>query len=827
MKNTKSGNNSSSSDDDSTCSYNDSSSSDDDSTCSYNDSSSSDNNSSSSDNDSSSSDNDLSSSDDESASSKIKQICRKCEKNLTLDNYSNPTKEKRCRQCVRNAKNSENKKDKITDVDETDETCDDWQGGKYEGTVFQRKDMKDSQYASVKGKQQRFKISDYDSEKLCIKAAEKWKKKKSDELMLTKNKYKIIFDDDDDPKYLLVMLTKGYCMLTDYDQLDFIKNNIFCVSKSSKIDSKMYCVYSLDGKMIRYHRYIADLIDSSLVGDHIDGMPLDNRKKNLRGATVGENNFNKNTIKRCFKPICDTSVKKIDDDEFKCIIFYKKIKDGKTLEKIETFSSNNDAKKWMNSEINEITEKYGRNEIENTTKTYLDPKKQKYTKEFLEIMKEHAVYNGLKLKYNNDNENEFLNDIEMQDAKNTKTSEHEENKFIKRKIEKYNIFKESHPKFEITKDLLTNDGTINHIHYKENEYKYCSNCGDWLVIDLFQSNKSNYDKKERICKSCKSDKNEVSTKQWKDKNKDHISEYNKQYREENKEKIQKYYKKSDKEKEQVVNARTEKYFNKFVELVEEKGGECLSKQKDYENAHTKLKVQCKNDHTFEISANNANGGKWCLKCHRNKNKQESDDSDDEITHKVCTECDTKKEISDFRKKANNKDGFDSKCKKCRNKIETKERDKKREEKLKKYEKNRASDSSDDSDDESSDSSDNSDDELSDSSDDSDDESLKSSNKKTSRASKISHTQKKYKKTAEGKENTTQAHIKRSKTMAIEREELRSTITHKVCGKCKKNKKILLYCKKSDTKDGFQSYCKECNAKNKIATRKKNKIAVRK
>ena len=68
------------------------------------------------------------------------QICSKCKQNLTMDKFSNPTKEKRCRECLKSAKNSLNKKDPILDTEPTDLNNNGWQGGKYAGTVSENLD---------------------------------------------------------------------------------------------------------------------------------------------------------------------------------------------------------------------------------------------------------------------------------------------------------------------------------------------------------------------------------------------------------------------------------------------------------------------------------------------------------------------------------------------------------------------------------------------------------------------------------------------------------------------------------------------------------------
>lgn len=58
------------------------------------------------------------------------------------------------------------------------------------------------------------------------------------------------------------------------------------------------------------------------------------------------------------------------------------------------------------------------------------------------------------------------------------------------------------------------------------------------------------------------------------------------------------------------------YFSRFRDIVQKKGGECLSAMEEYKNAHTKLSVKCLNDHIFQVSLNNVKK-RWCPKCRIN------------------------------------------------------------------------------------------------------------------------------------------------------------------------------------------------------------------
>jgi hypothetical protein len=92
-----------------------------------------------------------------------------------------------------------------------------------------------------------------------------------------------------------------------------------------------------------------------------------------------------------------------------------------------------------------------------------------------------------------------------------------------------------------------------------------------------------------------------------------------------------------------------------------------------------------------------------------------------------------------------------------------------------------------------------------------------------RKSKISDGMKKFCETEEGKLLKKKSFEKRSETMKLQREELQESITHKICSKCKEDKDVSKFGKKSDAKDGYQSYCKDCVNKAKKISRENNSI----
>jgi hypothetical protein len=85
---------------------------------------------------------------------------------------------------------------------------------------------------------------------------------------------------------------------------------------------------------------------------------------------------------------------------------------------------------------------------------------------------------------------------------------------------------------------------------------------------------------------------------------------------------------------------------------------------------------------------------------------------------------------------------------------------------------------------------------------------------------ISEGMKQFLQTDKGKENKKKSHGKRSETMAKQREEIRSTITEKQCSHkdCLEIKSINEFGHKSDSKDGYQPYCKTCVQKAKLKSR---------
>lgn len=96
--------------------------------------------------------------------------------------------------------------------------------------------------------------------------------------------------------------------------------------------------------------------------------------------------------------------------------------------------------------------------------------------------------------------------------------------------------------------------------------------------------------------------------------------------------------------------------------------------------------------------------------------------------------------------------------------------------------------------------------------------------------KISESMKKFNKTDKGKEIKSKSHVKRTETMEKVKNDIRSTITHKICknNNCE-NKGIMqsisAFNVKADAKDGFQTNCKACVNIIKQEWRQKQKLKI--
>ena len=114
------------------------------------------------------------------------KVCNKCNVEKTIQNFSkhSGTKDKldnRCKECVKKVKDNDlrEKRPSQKDLVEINLNNKDQQGGKYNGSIFERNNINDSNVfiVSIGGKQKTFNLKNYETKELCLKEAEKYKKK--------------------------------------------------------------------------------------------------------------------------------------------------------------------------------------------------------------------------------------------------------------------------------------------------------------------------------------------------------------------------------------------------------------------------------------------------------------------------------------------------------------------------------------------------------------------------------------------------------------------------------------------------------------------------
>jgi hypothetical protein len=533
----------------------------------------------------------------------------------TADGYDN-----RCRDCVgimrkkiKEKIKNELKEDDITkreylqntkeylDIIEPDLTTTDWQGGKLKGTYFKRKNA--DKYTVCVEKKSVVVSTEEDAKKMIIRL--------NKEYTCAKNMYKIITNNN--KKYVVMQLSNGYVGLFDFDKLDLLRKLNLAVTKTSEKsnpNSKYYCLATLDNRGCQIHNVITDY---DMV-DHRNRYPLDNRHQNLSLTNPRENNMNRSKI----------SNKKIDlvDKQYKCIIKYVTI-DPKT----KAFCSRTDEKSFDNKEegLTWLDEKS--KDLDCDISIY-DDEVMQLKKSYEEIMIKYADEfkwcdnDNTKNKYNN-NSNNNSDDSDKSENKSANESDDKTNNNKLSKLDKYKQFKDIDPDFTMQKyDINLKSNTISHLTFEEIEYKFCSQCNKWNNITNYHAYNSSVDKLNKYCKSCSkqlkqnSENTNSSTKNWKDQNKEKIAEYNKKYREENREKLLESSRKSQEDKDKLIHDRRAKYYQDFKTKCEEHEGELLSQEIDYETAHSKLRVRCKQNHEFEITWNNCKKNKWCTQCRK-------------------------------------------------------------------------------------------------------------------------------------------------------------------------------------------------------------------
>ena len=422
------------------------------------------------------------------------KVCRLCneEKEITEFSINTGTKDKhdsRCKECVKDVKkNADGKSPRDGDLVAPDFDNMDWQGGKYSGTIFKRKDT-DTYSVRVGKVSKEFSPNDYESDEVTIKAAYDWKKQTSDELLLTKNKYRIV-KVDDEPLYIIVQLSQGYVTLLDIDMLDFVRTHTLFVGKSSTNEnSKNYCRYydRENQKIYSIHNYI---IDCDVV-DHISRYTLHNTKNNLRPSNHSENNKNRSRISKI-------SIEPITGGYEASIKYLKTYHKFRTVTETDVFKTKEEARSWLKKKSDQL----------DAPKTPIDI--QILRKEYEDIMSTYS--NDFKWRDSDEDEN-----VEKDKILTVKRERALKPRNISEKERIYGIFLDDHPDFDMA-SYLTKGRKLEHIIYNDDEYKFCgiAECQKWKPIDEFNKSKRTYDELERQCKRCRLDKQNKLRKKKRD-----------------------------------------------------------------------------------------------------------------------------------------------------------------------------------------------------------------------------------------------------------------------------------------------------------------------
>lgn len=83
-----------------------------------------------------------------------------------------------------------------------------------------------------------------------------------------------------------IPLTQGKVALVDADDFDFLMQWKW---RAERKGNKWYASTYYNGKGVGMHRILLGLTSSKIFGDHIDGDGLNNRRSNLRSATLYQN----------------------------------------------------------------------------------------------------------------------------------------------------------------------------------------------------------------------------------------------------------------------------------------------------------------------------------------------------------------------------------------------------------------------------------------------------------------------------------------------------------------------------------------------------------
>jgi hypothetical protein len=194
-----------------------------------------------------------------------------------------------------------------------------WLGGKYAGTIFCRSNdsawnmvIKDNNDKIIS---KYFKFNETNKQQK-YDELNKIRMKLSDDLKLTRNKYRFIDNDT-----IEVKLDKDdQTFITDSKFISIINEHTLFVVKSSNDNAKYYVGMLIDGKNKCFHNYITGY---NFV-DHIDRNPLNNKLSNLRDSNPSKNNKNKTVGPKVYNPDYLCGVRIIEKNNKEIITTYVK-----------------------------------------------------------------------------------------------------------------------------------------------------------------------------------------------------------------------------------------------------------------------------------------------------------------------------------------------------------------------------------------------------------------------------------------------------------------------------------------------------------------------
>lgn len=89
----------------------------------------------------------------------------------------------------------------------------------------------------------------------------------------------------------VILERRGFTFICDVEDAPLLHACLSSVVVKANGDVS-YVAITVEGKQVKFHRYLLSVTDPYQYVDHINGNPLDNRKSNLRLCTNAENQMN-------------------------------------------------------------------------------------------------------------------------------------------------------------------------------------------------------------------------------------------------------------------------------------------------------------------------------------------------------------------------------------------------------------------------------------------------------------------------------------------------------------------------------------------------------